>query len=441
MRWIAGAALLVSLCGGCTATQLERYMLNQSLSVTDMRYQQVMNDLARVAQNSGSLPEFAVTAAGVANVTNTVSIDTATLWDAAVYGFSKETLTAFGQHNPELQWTLDPAANEPALEGLYYACLWAIHGPPPEGSRPMELLREPRISDVYTFHEAGAVTPLMPMLVGRSQSTGGARSSMSPAGSPSRGSSPPTGVSVPTAKSKWPRDSLASATPEVVLASWNAPALPDAPSPIGRPDKSAYHLDVARRLAAIPPGWLHVTTRFHVPKNAFYRGTYGNTAVWVGPEGLARLSEFTLVMLDIATIDPTSLPIQPPKATVEITELPCASSYTPAGAAAKGQADGQVPAIPAQQDGTDPLAGNEKIKTGPVITETWFASQEFPAGNPLCTNPADVQELGKVVLRRPGAFRHMTWALPRVEEFKPKPSEEGSEPSLKGAPDSPRSVH
>jgi hypothetical protein len=60
MRAIVVAVIVVSLFGGCASTAIEQYTLNQSLSVTDMRYQQVLNDLAEVAHNAGTLPGFAL---------------------------------------------------------------------------------------------------------------------------------------------------------------------------------------------------------------------------------------------------------------------------------------------------------------------------------------------------------------------------------------------
>jgi hypothetical protein len=144
----------VTACGGCTATSLKNYTLNQALSVSDMRYRQVMHDLAVVANNPGVLPAFALTGSGTATVARTASIDTTTIWDQAVRGFSREMLLGSATHNPQLMWTLTPVVAEPQLEALHYACLWAILGPPPEGSRAMELLREWRDDDLYRKPQA-----------------------------------------------------------------------------------------------------------------------------------------------------------------------------------------------------------------------------------------------------------------------------------------------
>jgi hypothetical protein len=301
----------MALCGGCTSGSLKHYTVNQALSVSDMRYNQVIHDLAAVAENSGKLPSFALTASGIANVSRTVSVDTTTLWDQAIKGFSKETLTAFGQHNPELIWTLSPVASEPQLEALYYACLWVTYGPPPEGSRPMELLRELRVEDL------------------------------------------------------------------------NGCALPGTTMP-----NPGFHFGVAKQLAALPHGWLHVTTNDCVPKHVSYRATCGNKTAWVSPEGMAGLSEFTLIVLDIATVAPTSLSVSPPTVSVAIQET----------APPDGEQPPYEPVVNPKSTSTKKAIGGDKI------TETWNACQTPGGAKP-----------GQITLIRPKNHKYATSDTPKVE--------------------------
>jgi hypothetical protein len=405
MRLITAAFLIISVCGGCTSTTLQRYTVNQTLSISDMRYQQVLNDLATIANNSGTLPSFALTAAGAANVTNTVSIDTATLWDQALKGFSKETLTAAGQHNPELQWTLDPIVSEPQLEALYYACLWALIGQPPEGSRAMELLREPRIHDINSFSYDGSQTPPEP------------RSSPLPEWKPPVRfpTTPPPSTGSPfsqpeqrprnkdESESTRVRPSYESPPTELVRASLTGQSKRTSPISAAVKRTPSFHLDVARQLAAIPPGWLHVSPDHQVPKHVSFKATRGNTTVWVAPDGLAGLSEFTLVILDIATIDPTSLPIVYPQVTVNITEKVGTLPFKCPTTAGAG-----TPSI---------INSPEKdTSTGDKITEKWNAGQEIIIPDPSAADPAVVKKIGKIIFSRPKAFQHTTWATSCVEK-------------------------
>jgi len=66
----------------------------------------------------------------------------------------------------------------------------------------------------------------------------------------------------------------------------------------------------------IHQGWYCVGRREHVPTNACYVGHAGGTYVWVTPDGLEGLSRLTLVILNVATLDPNPSPEEPTK-TVE----------------------------------------------------------------------------------------------------------------------------
>src|SRR4051794_37151983 len=60
-------------------------------------------------------------------------------------------------------------------------------------------------------------------------------------------------------------------------------------------------------------GWYGVGGVRDVPKGACYVAHSGHTYVWVMPGGLEGLSRLTLVVLNVATLDPTAPPEQPTK--------------------------------------------------------------------------------------------------------------------------------
>jgi hypothetical protein len=148
MRKILLLVIFVNL--GCVSESLRDQTVSQVMSLADIRYQEALDNLAIVASNGGILPAFAVASGGVANVTNSVSADASTAFNATVNGFSQELLNSAGTHNPELQWTVAPVTAEPNVEALHYACLWAVYGRPAEGSQAMELLRAVTPADVNT---------------------------------------------------------------------------------------------------------------------------------------------------------------------------------------------------------------------------------------------------------------------------------------------------
>jgi hypothetical protein len=347
MNKLVALALVITVGGGCTAASVREHTVSQAMSVADMRYQEVLDNLAMVAHNTGTLPSFAITTNGIANVTNTISLDPTTAFSNTlilgniVHGFSQETLNGFGSHNPELLWTIAPVVGEPNLEALRYACLWAVCGGLPEGCPGLELLRAPNRNDV-------------------------------------------------------------SACPQ------NGDAIPVAD----------FHFDVLGQLELIRPGWLHITSRGEVPRGACYKAHCGNTYVWVTAEDLAGLSDFTLVILDIATVDPASLVLPRPKAKVEI-QLSCGDESEVVGAAfdtnvatvASFAADAP-PVAPSQQQKREPGSAGKpgavekkKVSGSPEkkdkVTEVWDVCQEPNAS-------------GTIRISRPKAIRPITSQVPDI---------------------------
>ncbi len=238
---VIGAFVLASC--GCVTAPLEHYTLHQSLSVADMRYQEVMNVLATVAANQGTLPSYALAVSGVANVTASVTLESTTDWTRAAHNFASQVLSVGGNHNPDLSWTLDPVAEPPLLAGAWYACRWAIWGPPSdpdEFKREYNLLRKPEIDRYRRLPSRGPERNQQDVSPGRD----------------------------------------------------------------GRPAPDSLRLAVHRR--PLPAA------------RRCYQAHCGDTYVWVTPEGLQGLSEFTLVLVDIATTDPSWLAQQKQQATVSV---------------------------------------------------------------------------------------------------------------------------
>jgi len=281
-------SVMVLTCTGCTTTSLERHTVNQALSVTDLRYQEVLNDLAAVANNPGNLPSFAAISDGTSILTDSAQVDSMTAWDLqSLKGFSKETLNAFVKRSPEQNWTLTPVVSEPLLQGLHCACLWAVYGPPPPDSNSMNLLRGQRYSEV-----------------------------------------------------------------------------------------TGYHLNVADRLSKLEPGWLSVGKCRDVPLDACYKAHCHDTWVWVTRCGLKGLSDFTLVVLDIATTDPTSLALPVPMANVKTTFV-----VKPKGSAS---ASGSDSADAMNDRCTRTIAVGRTKGSGPVGDGLQSMTQASPVSQTIC---------------------------------------------------------
>src|ERR1700722_321278 len=61
-------------CAGCTSIALERHTLSQAASPTDIRYQEVMDNLAMVARDPYALPAYSSIFAGTAQIADTAQL-------------------------------------------------------------------------------------------------------------------------------------------------------------------------------------------------------------------------------------------------------------------------------------------------------------------------------------------------------------------------------
>lgn len=226
MRGVSLLLLSMVCCAGCTAASLQRDTLQQIASITDLRYREVMNNLAIVAANPDVLPSLSVVADGTAAIADTVSVESKTYWQRAMFkGFDWETITPSFTRSPQPYWSLEPMVDFERLAGSWYALRWALGYPPEPGSPGDDWLK---------------------------------------------------------------------------------------------------YFQIDRSLAQLPPCWLHVGGCKDVPVKAAYKAHCGATWVWVNSDGMAGLSALTLVVLDIGTVDLTSLgelrpSYQGPNAKVKVT--------------------------------------------------------------------------------------------------------------------------
>ena len=113
MKRLLLTVLALLFCTGCTTTALKRRTINQSLSLSDAQYQEIMDNLAIVAANPGTIPSFATFSSGLVNVTNTYGFDPTTKWSNT--NFTNQALNLAGKHTPDQQWTIAPVAECYAL--------------------------------------------------------------------------------------------------------------------------------------------------------------------------------------------------------------------------------------------------------------------------------------------------------------------------------------
>jgi hypothetical protein len=217
MKYWMPALVLMYACSGCTMLSLERHTLAQTGTAVDLRYHEVLDTLALIADEPRSLPVYASIYAGTAQVTDSAQLGGTTVWQHVINqnGYGSQNANPQVSHQIGQNWTVDPIVDPEKLEAIRAACLWVTWG------------RERVTTD---------------------------------------------GISL-------------LASPDQV------PGMP------GR------HFGVMDRLATLPHGWLCMGSRKDVPARAAYKANHGSTWVWVMPNEIKGLADFSLAIQDIARVN------------------------------------------------------------------------------------------------------------------------------------------
>jgi hypothetical protein len=256
--WQAILLFLLTAASGCTTAALQRRTLNQATSVSDLRYKEVLDNLAYLAANHWALPSYSTIYSGTSKISDQVQgVSASVIARELIKPFG--TLTALDQEVFDLQlqrgvtqnWSLDPISAPEKLRAFRYANWWILSGP----------------------------------------------SSIGPDGFAMLGQYQPR-------------------------------------SPPG------HYFNVLDALAAIPPGWLQLGTRWDIPSNACYQASADGTCVWVTPDAVAGLTAFTLVLQKIALVpvDSTYFP-KPNTRKIQLEVSVPAVRHLPNGATQQATAD------------------------------------------------------------------------------------------------------
>jgi hypothetical protein len=122
--WLLLAFLPVG--AGCTTLAVKRHTLSQEATPTEIRYQEVLDNLAMVAHDPAALPAYSSIFAGTAQVTDTTQLASTTTLGP---GAGAEVLTPQFNRSVLGNWTLDPINVPEKLEAMRCACRWVIYGP------------------------------------------------------------------------------------------------------------------------------------------------------------------------------------------------------------------------------------------------------------------------------------------------------------------------
>ena len=278
-----GIWALVVVGAGCTDAQLRHSTVRQVRTLTDLQYRMVLENLAEVAANPGSMPWHASISGGAAQVADTGQ----GLFTAGINLFNGSGGT-FSSYSPGAQfartiveqWTLAPVTEGDTLRLLriaYRRALGSPEMPSPDllddlahDLKKIVAVSEDLRTETVLFYEDRFVHQKhnFDALSLETDSTVGDQPFYEPGADEAR---------------------LARKTP------------------LAR--EVAHEVDeIVDELRKIGPGWYGVGRKHDVPKDALYVAHHEGVYVWVCPSGVEGLTRFTLSILEMASA------LQPPEA-------------------------------------------------------------------------------------------------------------------------------
>jgi hypothetical protein len=250
---------------GCTVGRLRQRTINQGATLPALQYQQVLDNLAQFATHPGSLPWHVNLREGTSQVTDSLSGGAAVDLGPPVTWFPQ----LLGSRTAVAQWGMSPVIDATELRLLRIAYRRA-HG---ASDMPSPRFLDELAQELKDQFASNADLRNESELFYEYQS----------------------------------RASRSFRELNAHVITTNDASVCGVPNP--SLDRSPLAANVCQKiemiqadLAAIRPGWFQVGSKRDVPKNACYVGRCGTCFVWVGPDGIDELTEFTLTVLKITSL-------------------------------------------------------------------------------------------------------------------------------------------
>ncbi len=259
-------AIGLACATGCTTGRLRQRTINQGSTLPELQYQQVLNNLALFAANPASLPWHVNLREGTTQITD--SVTAGSLVDLGPPAVTQPQV--FGSRTAVAQWGMSPVIDATELRLLRIAYRRA-HGlpemPDPEFLEELAHELKDQLATNSDLRDESEIFFEHQSRVSRSSRDLDARTATTNDGSFCVGSEP----------------------------------LDREQSPLAR-NVCRKIETIKRDLARVEPGWFHVGQKRDVPKSACYVGKSGDRYVWVEPDGLESLTEFTLTVLKLSSL-------------------------------------------------------------------------------------------------------------------------------------------
>src|ERR1700679_2719532 len=131
MRARFSALIVVFLIAGCAPSVLRQHSVSLSGAGSDLRYREVVENLAMIYASPSTLPAYSSVYSGAMDVLDGAQIDGTTTWAHAITtpsGFSSQTLDIPLSRSVKGTWTLDPTIAPEKLRAMRAACQFVLFG-------------------------------------------------------------------------------------------------------------------------------------------------------------------------------------------------------------------------------------------------------------------------------------------------------------------------
>jgi hypothetical protein len=311
---------LALAASGCTGHQLRKSTVGQARTLTDLQYQQVLDNLAIFSLDPSTLPWHVSLKTGVAQVTDTGSA-------GAMLSIGSRVTAApnvLGTRSVVEQWSTVPVTDDMTLELLRIAYRNAMGIRGALGPDEANLLAHKLSQQIATNADISVDADTLKSILDTFQREGqglppGPRRREAPGPSPQPIEEPPTEDITPRGAREVARRAeswaeiygnygrhITDTLDETILIP--DPAGPPAFRPVN-PVATGLAKEVIREvnevqdaLIGIPSGWFHCGRRKEIPRDACYVGRSGHRYVWVTPDGREGLADFTLRILKLSSI-------------------------------------------------------------------------------------------------------------------------------------------
>jgi hypothetical protein len=255
----------LTCASGCTTGRLRQRTLNQAATLSELQFQQVLDNLAQFAVNPSTLPWHVNLKEGTSQITDSIS-------GGALVDLGPPVATEpqiFGSRTVVAQWGMAPIIDATELRLLRIAYRRAFGAP----DMPTPEFRDELV------HELKEQIANNPDLQQETALFFAYESNMN--GNPRE------------------LDAHVTTTNHDIICGQTD--LAKDPSPLAR-NVCRKVRQIETSLAMIQPGWFHVGGKRDVPKDACYVGRCGNRYAWVCADGREQLTEFTLTILRLASL-------------------------------------------------------------------------------------------------------------------------------------------